>query len=56
MDIGVIFTGKGPGGLILIVALITSIVSYGALLRWIARGGKEKEERQQWEDRGWPFE
>lgn len=55
MDIGAVFTSKGPGGIIVIIALTTALVSYAALIRWIARGGQE-EKRQPWERMGWPFE
>lgn len=55
MDISVILTREGPGSIIVIIALTTALVSYAALIRWIAHGGQE-EERPPWERMGWPFE
>jgi hypothetical protein len=55
MDIGALFTSEGPGGLVALVALLVCLVSYGLMIRWIARGGQE-EEQEPWKKMGWPFD
>lgn len=54
MDIGTFFTRQGPGGLIALIALTVCLVAYGLLIRWIAKGSQE--EKEPWEQLGWPFE
>jgi hypothetical protein len=56
MDISALFTSEGPGGLIAFTALLVCLVSYGLLIRWIARGGQEEEEQEPWDKMGWPFD
>jgi len=54
MDIGTLFVSKGPGGLVAVTALVVCLVSYGLLIRWIAKGGQK--EKEPWDQLGWPFE
>jgi len=54
MDIGWVFTTPGIGGIIVAIVLLSAAAVYFRLTRWILQGGEE--ERQPWEEMGWPFE
>ena len=53
MDISVIFTAPGIGGIIAITVLLCAAAVYFSLTRWILQGGREEE--PPWERIGWPF-